>query len=229
MDRLLTDTGALATIVAVFLTAILTVFITILTQIWSEKRQQLQITYSKSIQSASILAQDEINKNLLISYKGKEVKELRYFNAIIVNSGKKTITDFQFNCEFDNGIQSVDNEFPKVVTKSPPNIEPDEPILDQPNNSSNIYHFTTKSLVVGQSIILNFLFSSSASDKFELNFIRPEYKIQKKVAVSTFPTLERNIQNVILNLALFYIISNFAALIPAFLGTFGGLTFLEGA
>ena len=222
IGNLLTDPGALATLIGVVLAAILSLITTILVQARGERRQQLQITYTRRIETPSILAESEINRNLHISYQGKDVSDLRFFSVDIVNSGKRLIDDFQFLCEFDSNVEAIDPKFPDIFIEAPIAVQPDQPLLDAANSTSNKFQYIIKSFAVGQKVTANFLFAKSKNDKFEVRFIHPQYEIHEGSA-TTFSTIERNIISVIQNFLIFYIITQISPLIAIGISLLGGL------
>jgi hypothetical protein len=215
MNGIFSNTEVFAAVIGAILAFPLGLLASYLTQVLSERRQKMQITFSRKTEVPLVLAKDELKDKLKIVYQNTEVKTLYYFRLSIANTGRKLIRKQVFVCSFPDKTKIVDpNSFPKVTTKPSHEVGPVE--RDSSVSQENIFRYTIQKIGVGQIIDVEFLTMDNPTSEFEVVFGPNDEQEVSFIQgeITNLPTTEGYIQNIALSLILLIILNQFISLAP---------------
>jgi len=172
--------------------ALITFILAAIWQYFIERRNKIQLTFSKKIDSPLSIPKNELKEKLRIYYGSDEIKDIFYARLTVKNTGQKTVKKQIFRCEFDKDVRSIDRKFPLIVTKPAKEI-----LIEKLNNEdagnfqANVYRYQIEALAPEQSIQIDFLLDGNNKD-FNVSF-RPNEVDEVKIiegAQSSDPKLE---------------------------------------
>ena len=223
-NNLFMNAEVIGNIVGAVLSFLLGLVAAFLVQFLLEKRRKVQITYSIKTEVPWTLAKEELKDKLRIEYLGTEVKNLYSYSLRIANTGKVTIRNQTFTCLFKDGTRSIDQLFPRILTIPPREVGPIE--KDVSVSIDNEYRYSIGVLGVGQIVNIDFLNVVDESPDVEVIFrSNTEQEVDfVEGEISGAPTLEAYLQNVAVNLFLFFLVIQVLSFLP-FIGKSFGVIF----
>lgn len=172
--------------------ALITFVLAILWQYFTDRRNKIQLTYSKLIESPLSIPKTELKEKLKILYGFEEIKNILYARLVIKNTGQKTIKKQIFSCEFDKDFKLIDEKFPLILTNPVKEILVESMQIENAGvGHPNLHRYQIEALAPGQSVQVEFLFDGDQKD-FEVAF-RPNQIDEVKIvegSLSTDPNLE---------------------------------------
>lgn len=147
----------IAAAVGAFLAFVFAIGTNFLWQMYLDKRNKIQITYSTNVTVPLSIAKKELNEKLTILYNGEPIKDIYYSKLSIKNTGQKTIRNQIFTCTFNENSKPIDSNFP-LVTTFPENEVPIHNISkDDQSIRPNAIRYKIDVLGIGQSVQVDFL------------------------------------------------------------------------
>jgi hypothetical protein len=229
--KLFTDNPEIvAAIIAAILAFPLGILATYLTQVLLDRRQKVQLTYSKKIETPVILSKDEFSDKLRITYQNVQIRNIYFFNLRVANTGRKVIKNQAFTCLFSEGSNLIDPSFPRISTLPPREVGPIT--RDYQIQNSNEIRFVIENIGPGQVINIDFLTTGNKTSEFQAIFRKDNDISIIEGDVSGIPDLEFHIQRLVAGVIIYWIIIQAFSLIPIFgtaIGAIIGLPLIFGA